>query len=51
MSVFKESVPRLQGVVTMAEQLMEEDPSLVFTKQFDNAANPAVHFLSTGPEI
>ena len=44
-------VPRLQGVMTMAEQLLEEDPSLVFTKQFDNAANPAVHFLSTGPEI
>ena len=30
---------------------MEENPSLVFTKQLDNAANPAVHFLSTGPEI
>ena len=35
----------------MAEQLLEEDPSLVFTKQFENAANPAVHFLTTGPEI
>jgi cysteine synthase len=35
----------------MAENLLEDDPSLVFTKQFENPANPAVHFLSTGPEI
>ena len=34
-----------------AEELLEEDPSLIFTRQFDTAANPWVHRLTTGPEI
>lgn len=40
-----------QGIMSKAEELLEADPSLVFTKQFENAANPWVHRLTTGPEI
>ncbi len=51
MQAVPEQCAHLQGVLSMAEQLLAGDPTLVFTKQFENAANPAVHFLTTGPEI
>ena len=41
----------VQGILSQAEEMMREDPSLIFTKQFENAANPWVHRLTTGPEI
>ena len=33
------------------ERLQREDPELVTTLQFDSAANPCIHYMTTGPEI
>lgn len=41
----------MQGILSQTEEMLKEDPSLVFTKQFESAANPWVHQLTTGPEI
>lgn len=41
----------MQGAVDRARQLNQEIPGSFIPHQFDNAANPAVHYRSTGPEI
>ncbi|GCE14518.1 2,3-diaminopropionate biosynthesis protein SbnA [Tengunoibacter tsumagoiensis] len=33
------------------QQLCQEHPSLVWTNQYHNTANPAIHYTQTGPEI
>jgi 2,3-diaminopropionate biosynthesis protein SbnA len=32
-------------------EMLAEDPGLVWTNQYSNAANPEAHYLGTGPEI
>ena len=41
----------MKGVFKKGEQMMAEDPTLVYTNQFENVANPAAHYMTTGPEI
>lgn len=39
------------GAVRMAKKIAEENPDWVFLYQYENDANPRVHFETTGPEI
>ncbi len=40
-----------QNYVMMAKRIVTETPGAVLAGQFENAANPAAHFATTGPEI
>ena len=41
----------MRGAVERATRLQKEIPGSFIPHQFDNPANPAVHYRSTGPEI
>ncbi len=41
----------MKGAVDAAVEIAEQRPGAVLAKQFANAANPAIHFATTGPEI
>lgn len=41
----------IKGSIAYANQLHEADPDSVLLGQFDNPANPAIHYRTTGPEI
>ncbi|RLP09646.1 cysteine synthase A [Propionibacterium australiense] len=41
----------IKGSIAYAKQLHEADPDSVLLGQFDNPANPAIHYRTTGPEI
>ncbi len=41
----------MQGAIDRAEQLQGEIPGSFIPHQFDNPANPAIHYRTTGPEI
>jgi len=41
----------MKGAVARAEQIVAETPGAILAKQFANAANPAIHHATTGPEI
>ena len=41
----------MRGAVGRAQELLEADPNAVMPQQFENAANPLVHRVSTGEEI
>ena len=41
----------MPGAVKRAEELTASDPRYLLLQQFANAANPAIHRLTTGPEI
>jgi len=41
----------MKGAIEKANELVENNPNAWMPQQFDNAANPAVHEATTGPEI
>ncbi|MGH7815040.1 MAG: cysteine synthase A [Candidatus Binataceae bacterium] len=41
----------MHGAIAKAEELCRDHPGYFMPQQFNNSANPAVHYLTTGPEL
>jgi cysteine synthase A len=50
--ILTEGAAGMQGSISKAEQMVASDPErYVLLQQFQNPANPEIHFKTTGPEI
>ncbi len=49
--VLTEGAKGMKGAIAKAEELAQELPNAFMPRQFDNPANPTIHFNTTGPEI
>lgn len=49
--VLTEAALGMKGAVAKAEEIVANTPGAVLANQFGNAANPAIHRATTGPEI
>src|SRR5580704_14683459 len=50
--ILTEGSQGMKGAIVRAEQMVASDPDrYVLLQQFDNPANPEIHFKTTGPEI
>lgn len=41
----------MRGCISKAEEMLQQIPGAIIAGQFDNPANPAAHYATTGPEI